>query len=442
MARNKRRKRQGEGRFKPSFTSERYSIQALHEDRAYGMYWYAWLWKLVRPVLIFLCSVLLVVGLVSMGYERIYDAFLAPVSDSAEVVNFRIEQGDSVTAVARKLEDAQLLRNRSVFRYLVQFRGLTNDISYGNFRLSPSMNVNQIIEQLTNGSQTNERVITIVPGWTCEDIAQYLVSIEALDSADEFLKLCNNVDMFVGNSYALRDAQNHSTLTGRKYALEGYLAPDTYRVFVSAGADSLIRTMLNQDNTVIDDVYYADHTEYFTDAEGNYHEVEKYETSLTMDQIVTLASMIEKEAASKEDYGRVAAVFYNRMKLGMKLESDPTATYMSGISKLALTEAETGDANPYNTYYVPGLPVGPICNPSVAALQAAMSPDMEYIRENYLYFCATEPTSGVLAFSKTRDEHEANVAKYRPLWEEYDRQRAEERRATQEAAQAGADANR
>ncbi|MBR2700090.1 MAG: endolytic transglycosylase MltG [Clostridia bacterium] len=426
MAKRVKRRRQGEPKPKPSFTSERYSIEALHEDRAYGMYWYAWLWKLGRPVLIFMCSVLLVIGMVSIGYEKVYDAFLAPVSDSAEVVNFRIEQGDSVTAVARKLEDAQLLRNRSVFRYLVQFRGLTNDISYGNFRLSPNMNVNQIIEQLTNGSQTNERVITIVPGWTCEDIAEYLVSIEALENTEEFLRLCNNVDLFVGNSYALRDAQSHSTLSGRKYALEGYLAPDTYRVFVSASAESIIRTMLNQDNTVIDDVYYADNTEYYTDDEGNYHEVEKYETNLSMDQIVTLASMIEKEAARREDYGRVAAVFYNRMKLGMKLESDPTATYVSGVKKLALSEAEINDANPYNTYYVPGLPVGPICNPSVAALQAAMAPDMEYINENYLYFCATEPTSGVLAFSKTRDEHEANVAKYRPLWEEYDRQRAEE----------------
>ena len=424
MAKNKRGREASKR--DPGFTSERYSIRALHEDRAYGLYWYAWLWKLIRPVLIFLCSALLVIGMVSIGYQRVYDTFLAPVSDTEQMVTFRIDQGDSVTAIGRKLEAANLLRNRTVFRYLVEFRGLTNAMSYGNFRLSPSMNVNQIIEQLTNGSQTNERVITIVPGWTCEDIAEYLVSIEALENTGEFLKLCNNVDLFVGNSYALRDAQSHSTLSGRKYALEGYLAPDTYRVFVSASAESIIRTMLNQDNTVIDDVYYADNTEYYTDDEGNYHEVEKYETNLTMDQIVTLASMIEKEAARREDYGRVAAVFYNRMKLGMKLESDPTATYVSGVKKLALSEAEINDANPYNTYYVPGLPVGPICNPSVAALQAAMAPDMEYINENYLYFCATEPTSGVLAFSKTRDEHEANVAKYRPLWEEYDRQRAEE----------------
>ena len=429
----KKRGRDSASKRNPGFTSERYSIRSLHEDRGYGLYWYAWLWKLVRPVLIFLCSALLVIGMVSLGYQRLYDEFLAPVSDNETMVTFRIDNGDSATAIGRKLEDANLLRNRHVFRYLVQFRGLTNSLSYGNFRLSPSMNVNQIIEQLTNGSQTNERVITIVPGWTVEDIADYLVSIEALENRDEFLSLCNNVDLFVGNSYALRDAQNNNALAGRKYALEGYLAPDTYRVFVSASAESIIRTLLNQDNTLLDEVFYADHTQYYADDEGNYHEVEQYETNLGMDQIVTLASMIEKEAATKEDYARVAAVFYNRMKLGMKLESDPTATYLSGVHKLALTDAETMDANPYNTYVVPSLPAGPICNPSQAALEAAMSPDMDYINENYLYFCATEPTSGVLAFSKTLEEHEAIVAKYRPLWEEYDRQRAEE-----QAAQAGA----
>ena len=119
------------------------------------------------------------------------------------------------------------------------------------------------------------------------------------------------------------------------------------------------------------------------------------------------------------------------MAQGMKLESDPTATYVSGVRKLALSEQEMNDPNPYNTYYVPSLPVGPICNPSVAALEAAMFPDMDFMGEGYLYFCATEPTAGVLAYSKTLEEHQANVARYRPLWEEYDRQKEEERRAAE-----------
>ena len=412
-------------RRKPLFQSEKYSIRALHEDREYGVYWYAWLWKLVRPLLIFLCSALMVIGMVSVGYDRIYGAFFAPVqSGNAEVVTFQIDNGETVTQIGERLEQANLLRDKRVFKYLVQFRGLTNALSYGTFKLSPGMSIDQIITELTSGSQTNERVITIVPGWTVEDIASYLVSIGAMEDTGEFLRLCNDVDRFVGSSYALRDAQNAGTLAGRKYALEGYLAPDTYRIFTSATPESIIRTLLNQHNKVIDTVFYADRTEYYTDEEGAYHEVETYDSDLSMDQTVILASMIEKEAASREDYARVSAVFHNRLKLGMPLESDPTVTYLSGEHRLALTDADTAQQNGYNTYFVPALPIGPICNPSAAALEAAQSPDLSYIEQGYLYFCATEPTSGQLAFSITEEEHLANVARYRPLWEEYDRQQA------------------
>ena len=419
-----KRKRRASKR-KPIFQSEKYSIRALHEDREYGLYWYAWLWKLLRPALIFLCSALMVIGVVSIGYDRVYGAFFAPVqADSVEVVTFQIDKGETVSQIGQRLQDEKLLRDRRVFKYMVQFKGLTNALSYGVFKLSPGMSVDQIIDELTSGSQTNERVITIVPGWTCEDIANYLVSIGALENTGEFLRLCNDVDRFVGSSYALRDAQNSGTLPGRKYALEGYLAPDTYRRFASASAESIIRTLLNQHNKVIDSVFYADRTQYYTDEEGAFHEVETYDSHLSMDQTVILASMIEKEAANREDYARVSAVFHNRLNLGMKLESDPTATYLSGEHKLALTEEDTAQINNYNTYYVPGLPVGPICNPSVAALEAAQAPDLSYIEQGYLYFCAMEPTSGNLAFSVTKEEHEANVTRYRPLWEEYDRQQA------------------
>lgn len=425
MAHRRRRSRKRIVARKPVFQSQKYNLQSLREDREYGLYWYAWLWKIFRPILIFFCSVLIVIGMVTMGYNMLYDTFLAPMDKtSAEIVEFKIESGSSVSAIGNKLEEAKLLRNSSIFKYLVQFEGLTNQMSYGTFKLSPGMTVNQIIDELTSGSQTNERVITIVPGWTCEDIADYLVSIGALKEPAEFLQLCNDVDRFAGHSYALRGAQEIGALNGRKYAIEGYLAPDTYRVFLSANAESIIKTLLNQHNKVVDDVFYADNTQYYTDEEGNYHEVETYDSKLTMDQSIVLASMIEKEAGNKADYAKVSAVFHNRMNKGWKLESDPTATYLSGESKLALSTEEISQANNYNTYVVPSLPVGPICNPSAAALKAALEPDLTYINEGYMYFCATEPTSGTLAFAKTKEEHEANVARYRPLWEEYDRQQA------------------
>lgn len=421
-----KRKKSGSSRRRlPVFEAERYSIESLHEDREYGLYWYSWLWKIIRPVIIFICSLLLVVGIVTFGYHRVYDSFFAPVTEgSAEVVSFEITNGESVSAVGRRLEEAELLRSRQVFKYMIQFRGLTDSISYGTFKLSPSMNVSQVVDELTSGSQTNERVITIVPGWTCDDIANYLVSIGAMEGTQEFLTLCNDVDRFVGNSYALRDAQSGNRLANRKYALEGYLAPDTYRIFTSATPESIIRTMLNQDNNVVDAVFYSDRTEYYADEEGNFHEVESFQNELSIDELVTMASMIEKEAANREDYARVSAVFHNRLALGWKLESDPTVTYLSGTNKLALTEEDISAQSAYNTYYVDGLPAGPICNPSQAALEAAKAPDLGYIGEGYLYFCTMEPTSGQLAFSKTLEEHTENVARYRPLWEAYDAQRA------------------
>lgn len=422
MARRRRRAHQR----REAFTTEQYSIRSLHEEREYGLFWYAWLWKLVRPVLIFVCAALVVVGMVTIGWNKIYDAFLAPMDAmSAQVVTFEVEQGSSVADVAKKLTEENLLRNADIFEYLVQFRGLTNSLSYGSYKLSPGMTVNDLVDKLTSGSQTNERVITIIPGWTCEDIAEYLVGIGALKDANEFLALCDNPDRFIGSSYALssalEDAANADRLGERKYMLEGYLAPDTYRIFLSATPESIINTLLTQENKVVDDIFYAD-SEYYRNEEGEYEEVETYDSGLSMDQMFILASMIEKEAANEADFARVSAVFHNRLKMGWRLESDPTATYLSGVDKLALTDAEIAEQNAYNTYVVTGLPVGPICNPSKAALKAAMSPDLSYIQDGYLYFCATEPTSGVLAFAKTKEEHEANVAQYRPLWEAYDRE--------------------
>ena len=416
----------------------RYDQRTLREEREYGLYWYAWLWHILRPVTVFLCAVLIVVGLVTMGWNRVYETFLMPVDpNNTQTVRFTIESGDSISEIGENLENAQLLRNRTVFRYLVQFMGVTDKISYGTFDLSPSMDVNAIITELSSGSQNAERTITIIPGWTVEDIADYLYEEGAIQSREEFLTLCRDAAPFAEMSYPIKLAQDLGTLSGRKYQLEGYLAPDTYRVFRNASAQQIVSTLVEQTNTVIDEVYYSDSIQYEIDPEtGEYREVVRYRNDdLTLDEIIILASMIEKEAASTEDYGRVSAVFTNRMNAGMRLESDPTATYLLGIDKLALSNEETSAVNNYNTYVIDGLPIGPICNPSAAAMEAALYPDVEYVDEGYLYFCAKEPTSGELAFAKTLEEHEANVARYRPLWEEYDRQRAQQQSASDTNAQ-------
>ena len=437
MAGKKQAPRQERER-RPFSRPMRYDQRTVREEREYGVYWYAWLWRVLRPVTVFFCAVLIVIGLVTMGWNSVYEAFLMPVDpENTQTVRFTIESGDSISEIGENLEKAQLLRNRTVFRYLVQFLGVTDKISYGTFDLSPSMDVNAIIDELSSGSQNAERTITIIPGWTVEDIADYLYAEGAIQSREEFLNLCRDAAPFAEMSYPIKLAQDMGTLSGRKYQLEGYLAPDTYRVFRNASAQQIVSTLVEQTNTVIDEVYYADTIQYEVDPEtGEYREVVRYRNDdLTLDEIIILASMIEKEAASTEDYARVSAVFTNRMNAGMRLESDPTATYLLGVDKLALSDEETSAVNNYNTYVIDGLPVGPICNPSAAAMEAALYPDVEYVDEGYLYFCAKEPTSGELAFAKTLEEHEANVAQYRPLWEEYDRQRAQQQSANDTSAQ-------
>ena len=120
---------------------------------------------------------------------------------------------------------------------------------------------------------------------------------------------------------------------------------------------------------------------------------------------------------------KVSAVFHNRLKQGIKLGSDVTIHYVTGLRKMALGQDDLKVQSLYNTYMYSGLPLGPVCNPSPAAITAALYPDETYLAENYLYFCSKNPESGELHFSKTLAEHEAAVAIYAPLWEAYDASR-------------------
>ncbi len=413
------------GRGAQQVETQHYSMETLHQDREYGVFWYAWLWKVLRPVLVFFCSLLVVVGIVTLVYDKIYEEFLMPVApESTQYVDFTIESGSSITRISEKLVEEHLLRNASVFKYLVTYRGLTNSISYGTFSLSPSMGVNEIIAELSSGSQTSERTITIIPGWTCENIADYLLKEGVIKDRDVFLQLCNDIDSFASSSYVLSEARTEGVLAGRRYALEGYLAPDTYRIFRSASGADVIRKLLSQNNNVVDAVFYSDTSQFVADDEGNYTEVERYESNLSIDETIILASIVEKEAGKTSDYAKVSAVLHNRLNNGWRLEADPTATYLTGNDSLVVAQNLLQAVNGYNTYQKNGLPVGPICNPSKAAIEAALYPDLEYINGGYMYYCTAEATSGELVFARTQAEHQANVARYYNSWVEYDQKKA------------------
>ena len=386
---------------------QRDTDRETRDEKEYGLYWYSGLWRILRPILVGLTVLVLVIGIGMTVWNKLYGSFLAPVdeSDTAEYT-FDISSGESLNRVATNLENAGLIRNRSVFKYYCDFAGMSQKIQVGTYAIRKDMAMTEIADLLTTGDGNPlVRNITLIPGETIEDFAARLVRTGVLESADAFLASCRDGKKFQ-EYYYIEDVLASGQPENRKYALEGYLAPNTYEVYVSATEDEIIRKLLSQTEAV------------FT--VENQERAE--ELNMTMDQVLTLASMIEKEA-KEADFPRVSAVFHNRLKEGMKLESDVTIHYITGVRKMSLSDSDLDIDSPYNTYKVTGLPLGPVCNPSPAAIRAALYPDATMVNEKYLFFCAKEPESGELYFSKTLDQHKRAVEIYAPYWKKYDEDR-------------------
>ncbi len=383
-----------------------YTEEELRQERQYGLFWYSWLWHLLRPLLIALCVVLVVAGVVMTGYNWIDRHFFAPMDAQDQTpVSFTVASGSSLTKVANNLEAQGLIHNRTVFKYYADFLGYGQKIQAGDYQVSRAMRMQDIMELLTTGDGNPiTRTITIIPGWTIQDIADYLVSEKVLENSDEFLSLCRSGQSFSAYYY-IADVLATPDVYQRLYVLEGYLAPDTYEIYTSANAVDIIKKLLSQTEAVFKAEYHDR-----ADALG-----------MSMDEIITLASMIEKEAKTA-DFAKVSAVFHNRLKKGMTLGSDVTVKYASGVKRMALTNEDLSVSSPYNTYRNKGLPIGPICSPSAAAIYAALYPDEQFVSEEYLYFCSKDPSTGELHFSRTLEEHNQAVSIYAPLWQAYDKE--------------------
>ncbi|MGN1020921.1 MAG: endolytic transglycosylase MltG [Aristaeellaceae bacterium] len=384
-----------------------YTYRSMRDEREYGPYWYSGLWRILRPLLVGLTSLLVVAGLLTSAWNAVYDRFLAPTDlQDASDVPFTVESGQSLTRVATNLEEAGLIRSKTVFKYYCDFAGMGQKIQSGSYQLNRTMTMQQIADQLTRGDGNPiVRNITMIPGWTIEDFADRLYADGVITDREGFLDLCRTGESF-SDYYYIADVLATPNAAQRRYVLEGYLSPNTYEVYVTASNEDIIRRLLSQTERA----FPADSQDAAADM------------GFTMDEILTLASMIEKEAGSS-DMRKVSAVFHNRLKAGMKLQSDVTIHYVTGVMKMALDSGDLATSSPYNTYQVTGLPLGPICNPSEEAINAALYPDETYVAENYLYFCAKDPESGELHFSKTLQEHEQAVAIYAPLWQKYDEAR-------------------
>ncbi|HCL90930.1 MAG TPA: endolytic transglycosylase MltG [Candidatus Atribacteria bacterium] len=283
-------------------------------------------------------------------------------STTQKIVN--IPSGTNAKEIVDLLEKNEIIRkNNYTFRILTKLLKLEDQLKYGEYNLSPSMNMLQILGKLVKGEVIAYK-ITIPEGYTCTQIAELLDKKEVAEK-ETFLKL-------------VKDSEKTP---------EGYLFPDTYEVPKKYGAEKMVKTMLSNFNQIAIENKFTDRAE---------------EIGFSLNEIIILASIIEKEAKFSDEKNKVSTVFHNRLKTGMKLQSCATIQYILEEPKERLDENDLKIDSPYNTYLHKGLPPGPICNPGLDSIIAALEPE----EEDYLYFVLGE--NGRHIFSKTYQEHLRN----------------------------------
>ncbi len=332
--------------------------------------------KLTLTILVILGTVVLSVG----GVYFYSLSLLEPVvKGQAEPVSIEIPGGSSTVSVGRILEKQGLIKNALAFRLYVRYVGEDGSILAGEYRLSPGMSVPEILEKLTSGEVVTYS-FTIPEGYNVRQITDLLVEKGYVDR-DKFMEVVK------------REQFDYEFLQGipqGERRLEGYLFPATYRIMKGTPEQEIVDMMLKRFEQEITPAYR-----------------EKARVlGLNLHQAVTLASIIERETMKDAERPVVAAVLLNRMRKGMKLETDATVQYALGVNKERLLYKDLKVDSPYNTYKIQGLPPGPIASPGRPSLQAAVNP----APVDYLYYVVSR--DGEHVFSKTFEEHSRNKRKY------------------------------
>jgi UPF0755 protein len=356
-----------------------------------------------HKLVVFVISLLIVLCICSTVATVVNWALFEPASffDNSNI-EVTIEKSSSVSTIAQTLYDKGLIRSKTVFQLMVAFYNQGASLKAGDYIFQKTMTPREIMYKLAAGeSMQDVLTFTSIEGYTMEDEANSLAKTKVIPNTDTFLSIARDGADFL--DYGFISAIPEASRAKRKYLLEGYVFPDTYEIYVGASEATIISKQLAQFNKVFTNDYYA----------------RAEELDMTVDQVVTLASIIQEEA-KPADFRKVSAVLHNRLDKGMKLESCATVQYALGIKRFNLTSTDIHSDSPYNTYRYAGYPAGPICNPGKDAIEAALYPDEDYLKGGYKYFCNKDPKDGELVFSKTLDEHQQNVEKYRPLWEAYD----------------------
>lgn len=313
-------------------------------------------------------AVFLSVLILSMGVMLAwwFDSTRAVDAGNAEPVSFRIHAGDGVRVIASNLTEQRLIRSSTAFFILVKLMGIERNLEAGDFRLNRSMDTRTIARELTHGLE--DVWVTTLEGWRNEEIATVLAK---------------NLDL--PESEFLRAAK------------VGYMFPDTYLIPKDATAGAIIAIFRTAFDNKVTAQMRAD-----IRASGR-----------TLPDTIILASIVEREGRTDDDRPVIAGILLNRLEAGWPLETDATLQYALGYQsqektwwKKELSEDDKNVRSPYNTYKNPGLPPGPISNPGIAAIRAAVYPK----KSDYMFYLHDK--TGAVHYAKTLKEHTANIAAY------------------------------
>ena len=313
-------------------------------------------------------SIFLFVLLTGLGVAWVWwkDGTMAVDATSSTPVSFVVAKGEGVRSIATRLSGQNLIRNPIAFFLLVKFWKIDDQLQAGDFRLNRAMGAVTIARELTHGIV--DVWVTTLEGWRSEEIAG---------------KLAKDLDIPESEFF--------------RYAKEGYMFPDTYLIPRTATPAGIAQLFLDTFNKKVTSQVRRD----------------AQKTGLSFDQVITLASIVEREGRTDEDRPVIAGIFAKRIKAGWPLEADATLQYALGYQPAEKTwwkkEITAGDkliASPYNTYKNVGLPPGPIANPGLASIKAVM-----YATDTPYWFYLHD-AKGIAHYAKTIEEHGDNIAKY------------------------------
>lgn len=357
----------------------------------------------------FFISLLIFLGLISaggyFGYQYVQSSLQPVDASSKQYVTVQIPEGANVQTIGKTLENAGLIKHGVIFAFYAKYKNYS-DLKSGYYNLQKSMSTEDIIHELQKGGTAEAQepalaTLTIPEGYTIDQMAQAIGQLqgdfkEPL-TADAFLAKVQD-DNFISQEVAKYPSLLESLPTkesGVRYRLEGFLFPATYSIKESTTIESLIDEMLAaMDKTLV--------PHYSTIKSKN----------LTVNELLTIASLVEKEGAKTEDRKLIAGVFYNRLNLGMPLQSNIAILYAQGKlgQKISLADdagIDTSINSPYNVYTNLGLMPGPVDSPSLDAIESSIN----QTKSENLYFVA-DVTDGKVYYASNKEEHDRNVAEH------------------------------